>query len=69
MIEFAAPGQQPLYIGLGNTILGVVILLTSLEGVIVDHFGFAVLFVYCGCAFVLALVFLSRMREPRVLRR
>jgi MFS family permease len=68
MIEFAAPGQQPLYIGLGNTILGIVILLTSLEGVIVDRFGFALLFAFCGSSFILALAFLSRMRDPRVHR-
>ncbi len=66
MIEFAAPDQRSLYIGLGNTILGVVILLTSLVGVVVDHFGFAALFVFCGCAFLLALQFLARMRDPRV---
>lgn len=65
-IEFAAPDQQSLYIGLGNTILGVMILLTSLVGVIVDRLGYGALFLFCGCAFVLALERLARMREPHV---
>ena len=66
MIEFAAPDQQSLYIGLGNTILGVMILLTSLVGVIVDRLGFGALFLFCGFAFILALERLTRMREPHV---
>jgi MFS family permease len=66
MIECAAPDQQSLSIGLGNTILGTMILLTSLVGVLVDRLGFAALFIFCGLAFALALERLGRLREPRV---
>jgi MFS family permease len=66
MIEFAAPDQLSLYVGLGNTILGIVILLTSLVGVIVDFLGYGALFLFCGLAFAFALERLRKMREPRV---
>jgi MFS family permease len=62
MIEIASPAHQSLYMGLGNTILGVVLLLTSLVGVIVDRFGYAALFVFCGVAFVVALERMARMQ-------
>ncbi len=66
MIEIAPPGRQSLYIGLSNSILGVVLLLTSLVGLIVDHFGFAGLFLFSALAFIVALERLAGMREPRV---
>jgi MFS family permease len=65
MIEVAAPEQQYLYFGLSNTILGVVLLLTSLIGLIVDRFGYSALFVFSASAFVLALERLARLRDPR----
>jgi MFS family permease len=65
MIEVAPAAQQSLYFGLSNTLLGVVLLLTSLVGVIVDRLGFAALFIFCGLAFAVALERLSRMRDPR----
>jgi len=68
MIEVAPATQQSLYIGLSNTILGIVILLTSAVGIIVDQFGFSGLFVFSGLAFVVALERLARMNEPRVSR-
>jgi MFS family permease len=67
MIEVAPPEHQSLYIGLSNSILGVVILLTSVVGLIVDQFGFTGLFIFSGFAFVVALERLVRMHEPRVL--
>ena len=66
MIEIASPDHQSLYIGLSNSILGVVLLLTSLVGLIVDRFGFVGLFVFSGLAFAVALERLTKMREPRV---
>jgi MFS family permease len=67
LIEVAAPDQQSLYFGLSNTILGVVLLSTSLVGLIVDHFGYAALFLFCAVGFVLALERLSRLRDPRTI--
>lgn len=65
MIEVAAPDQQSLYFGLSNTILGVVLLSTSLVGLIMDRFGYTALFVFCGMGFVFALERLSKLRDPR----
>jgi Major Facilitator Superfamily len=65
MIEVAAPDHRSLYIGLSNSILGVVLLLTTLVGVIVDQVGFIGLFVFCGIAFLIGLERLAGMREPR----
>ncbi|MCL5276122.1 MAG: MFS transporter [Chloroflexi bacterium] len=65
MIEIASPDHQSLYIGLSNSILGVVLLLTTLVGLIVDRFGFVGLFVFSGLAFAVALERLTKMREPR----
>ncbi len=66
MIEVAPVNNQSLYIGLSNTILGVMILLTSSVGIIVDQLGFTGLFIFSGLAFVVALERLARMNEPRV---
>jgi hypothetical protein len=67
MIEVAPQDQQSLYIGLSNTVLGLVILLTSVVGIIVDQFGFAGLFIFSGLAFGVALERLMRMHEPRII--
>lgn len=64
MIEITPMGQGPLYFGLMNTLLGVAMLLTSLVGLIVDVFGFAALFVFCGACFVVALERVLRLRRP-----
>jgi MFS family permease len=63
MIESSAPEQQSLYFGLSNTVLGVVLLLTSLVGLIVDRFGYLGLFVFCGLAFGVALERTARLRR------
>ena len=62
MIEVAAPDSRSLYIGLSNSILGVVLLLTILVGVIVDQVGFIGLFIFCGVAFLFGLERLAGMR-------
>lgn len=64
MIKFAVPDQRLLYIGPSNIIPGVVILLKGLEGVVVDHNGYAVLFTFYRCAFLPVLAVYARMRNP-----
>jgi hypothetical protein len=55
--------ERPLYIGLGNTLLGVVMLLTSLVGLIVDYLGFAACFVFCALCFLLALERVLKLQQ------
>jgi MFS family permease len=62
MIEIVPAGQGPLYFGLLNTLLGVAMLFTSLVGVIVDQFGYAALFLFCGTCFALALERILRLK-------
>lgn len=62
MIEIVPAGQGPLYFGLLNTLLGVAMLFTSLVGVIVDQFGYAALFLFCGACFALALERVLRLK-------
>ncbi len=55
LLDVVPADQRPLYIGLSNTLLGVVMLLTSLVGLIVDYLGFAACFLFCALCFLLAL--------------
>lgn len=55
--------QRPLYIGLTNTMLGLVLLLTSLVGLLVDFAGFAVLFIFCAGCFAFAFERITRLRR------
>ncbi len=66
MIEVAPASQQALYIGLSNTVMGVVILLTSSAGIIVDQLGYLGIFILSALAFAIALERSVRMREPRI---
>ena len=62
ILHISPDHERPLYIGLGNTLLGVVMLLTSLVGLIAAGAGFAALFVFCLVCFALAFERVSRMR-------
>ena len=55
LLDVVPADQRPLYIGLSNTTLGIVMLLTSLVGLIVDSLGFAACFLFCALCFLLAL--------------
>lgn len=61
-LQIAPDHQRPLYIGLGNTVLGVVMLLTSLVGLIVAWWGYAALFIFCLACFGFALEQVSRLK-------
>lgn len=55
IIEIVPHGQGPLYFGLLNTLLGVVMLCTSLVGLIADNVSYGALFAFCGLCFAVAL--------------
>jgi MFS family permease len=63
LFEVVPAEERPLYIGLGNTLLGVVMLLTSLVGLIVDYLGFAACFVFCALCFLLALERVLKLQQ------
>jgi MFS family permease len=65
LLELVSEAERPLYLGLSNTLVGVVVLLSGLGGLLVDLFGFAVLFSVslglCLAGYVLA----TGLPEPR----
>jgi hypothetical protein len=58
LLELVSENERPLYLGLSNTLTGIVVLISGLGGVVVDLFSFAGLFIIvlglCGAAYVLA---------------
>jgi hypothetical protein len=58
LLELVSENDRPLYLGLSNTLTGIVVLISGLGGVVVDLFSFAGLFTIvlglCGAAYVLA---------------
>lgn len=65
IMELAPVERRSLYFGLTNSLLGVIMLATSLIGLIVDRFGFTALYVFAAAAYGFALVQLFRLKEPR----
>jgi MFS family permease len=65
LLEMAPESERSLYLGLSNSLLGIVTLLSGLGGFIVDWLGLASLFaisaVLCAIGYLLAL----RLPEPR----
>lgn len=52
MMEITPADERPLYFGLNNTTLGIVLLLTSSVGLLADAFGYAAIFVFCALCFL-----------------
>jgi len=63
VMEIAPAERRSLYFGLTNTALGVVMLLTSLLGVIVDQLGFVALFIFAALAFAFSVFEFGRMKS------
>lgn len=65
LLELVPGAERPLYLGLSNTLMGVVILISGLGGLIVDLFGFVGLFLlalgFCLTSYILA----TGLPEPR----
>jgi len=68
LLELVPEAERPLYLGLSNTLMGIVVLISGLGGLVVDLFGPAGLFVaalgFCLAGYVLA----TGLPEPRTLR-
>jgi hypothetical protein len=65
LLELAPEGERSLYLGLSNTLLGVVVLISGLGGLVVDAFGFAGVFALSIGLSVVTYVFASGLPEPR----
>jgi MFS family permease len=69
LLELVPEAERSLYLGLSNTLMGVVVLLSGLGGLVVDFFGFASLFGVslglCLTVYVLA----AGLPEPRETER
>jgi MFS family permease len=60
MIDIVPADERPLYFGLNNSTLGVILLMTSLVGLLVDVGGYVTLFAFCFACYGLALERLLR---------
>jgi MFS family permease len=63
LLDLAPPAGRTLYLGFTNTLIGVVLLVTSISGLIVAMLGFAALFAVTVVAHGLALWAAARLRE------
>ncbi len=65
LLEIAPADDRPIYIGFTNTIVGIVLLASSVGGLIVDITGFNVLFLLALAFYAVALFLTLRLHEPR----
>ena len=68
LLELVPEAERSLYLGLSNTLLGVVVLISGLGGLVVDAFGFTGLFVVSAVLSLVGYVFAAGLPEPRVAR-
>jgi MFS family permease len=68
LLELVPEAERSLYLGLSNTLLGVVVLISGLGGLVVDAFGFTGLFVVSAGLSLVGYVFAVGLPEPRVAR-
>ena len=67
LLDLAPPRDRAIYIGFTNSVLGVVLLSTSLGGVMADLLGFRGVFGFALACYLIGVYVLWRMREPRTL--
>jgi MFS family permease len=65
LIELVPEGERPLYLGLGNTLFGLVVLISGLGGLVVDLLGFAGLFTLSLGLYMTAFSWAMGLPEPR----
>jgi MFS family permease len=65
MLDVTPPAQRSLYMGFGNTLLGVVRFAAMASGLIADWAGFTVLMIVSACFYGLTLLLSFAMIEPR----
>src|SRR3990172_5017231 len=65
LLDIAPPSDRAIYIGFTNSVLGVVLLSTSLGGVLADLVGLPGVFIVALLSCLGGLVAIGKMREPR----
>jgi MFS family permease len=65
LVELVSEAERPLYLGLGNTLVGGIVLLSGFGGLIVDVLGFAGLFILSLSLCLLAYGWTGKLPEPR----
>jgi MFS family permease len=65
LMELVSEAERALYLGLFNTLLGIVILISGLGGIVVDHLGFVGVFGLAMGFALLAYVLTAKLPEPR----
>jgi MFS family permease len=65
VLDLAPPAQRPMYVGLSNGLAGLALFLSPLGGVLVDQFGFEILFIAAAVCGLLAAGLSLGLVEPR----
>lgn len=65
LLELVPEDERPLYMGLSNTLMGVVVLVSGLGGLVVDLSGFTGLFVLTVMLCVIGYMLVKELPEPR----
>jgi MFS family permease len=65
LLELVPDAERPLYLGLSNTLMGIVVLVSGLGGLVVDLFGFSGLFALSLGLFLVGYVLAAGLPEPR----
>lgn len=65
LLELVSEDERPLYLGLSNTLMGIVVLISGMGGAVVDLFGFAGLFTTSLVLYLLGYIFAAGLPEPR----
>ncbi len=65
LLEMAPEGERSLYLGLSNSLLGIVILLSGFGGLIADWLGLASLFAISAVLCAIGYLLVLRLPEPR----
>jgi hypothetical protein len=65
LLELVPGDERPLYLGLSNTLMGIIVLLSGLGGLVVDVFNFTGLFVLSLALCLGAYALATGLPEPR----
>ncbi len=65
LLELVPDTERTIYIGLSNTVMGIVVLISGLGGLVVDLFGFAVLFAASLALYLVGYALAAGLPEPR----
>ncbi len=65
LLELAPNAERSLYLGLSNSLMGIIVLISGLGGLVVDLFGFVGLFVVALVLYLSGYIWATRLPEPR----